>query len=398
MGNNMNKKILLPLFFSSAVMLMWACGEGDISYADDQDIMVKTKMEEASDYEIAERFMTYCNSKEGKANKCSGEYLVRSSSVDASSSSRRERSSSSSAISSSSKPKSSSSVSSSSRVRSSSSRRSSSSAAVSSSSTGPQVSGWCVLDAPDVVYIGDTVTWRYLPEENSIDSAEFVWNDVNKGKDVENGLVEGKLSGSGSAKITVTFTSKGTKLGPELNFGGVELDCRNVIVHVEGESISSSSVVSSSSAARRSSSSGRSSSSAIPEGYCAVSKSKIFVGDTVNWFVADSVGGMLSAYHNWSDLGKDGKLVSGQQKGNDATVIAVTYSSPGQKSPMVQFGKQMIDCGINNNGDPYLIVEAKAASSASEPPKESSSSVEPPKSSSSKAAPKSSSSIGLIDI
>ena len=88
----MNKKILLPLFFSSAVMLMWACGEGDISYADDQDIMVKTKMEEASDYEIAERFMTYCNSKEGKKNNCNGEYLVSSSLDDASSSSRRERS------------------------------------------------------------------------------------------------------------------------------------------------------------------------------------------------------------------------------------------------------------------------------------------------------------------
>ena len=392
----MNKKILLPLFFSSAVMLMWACGEGDISYADDQDIMVKTKMEEASDYEIAERFMTYCNSKEGKKNNCNGEYLVSSSLDDASSSSRRERSSSSSAISSSSKPKSSSSVSSSSRVRSSSSKKSSSSSAV-SSSTAPQVSGWCVLDAPDVVYVGDTVTWRYLPEENSIDSAKFEWKDVNKGKDVENGLVKGSLTGSGLPEITVKLTSKGTKLGPELNFGGVEVDCRNVVVHVEGETISSSSEMSSSSAARRSSSS-RSSSSAVPEGYCAVSNSKIFVGDTVKWYVVDSVGTMLSAYHNWSDLGKDGKLVSGQQKGNDSTIIAVTYSSPGQKSPMVQFGKQMIDCGINNNGDPYLIVEAKAASSASEPPKESSSSVEPPKSSSSKAAPKSSSSIGLIDI
>ena len=395
----MKRKFLFPLIFSSAMMLIWACGEGDIAYADDQDEMIKSKMDERTPYEVAEVFLEYCNSKEGKKNGCEAVWIGGSSFEDASSSSRRERSSSSSAVSSSSKPKSSSAVSSSSRVRSSSSKkRSSSSVASSSSESGPQVSGWCVLDAPDVVYIGDTVTWRYLPEENSIDSAEFVWKDVNKAKDVENGLVEGKLSGSGAAKITVTFTSKGTKLGPELNFGGVELDCRNVTVHVEGESISSSSVVSSSSAARRSSSSGRSSSSAIPEGHCAVSKSKVFVGDTVEWFIADSVGGVLSAYHNWSDLGKDGKLISGQKQGNDATNVTVTYSSPGQKSPMVQFARQgMLDCGIDENGDPYLIVEAKAASSASEPPKESSSSAETPKSSSSKAAPKSSSSIGLIE-
>ncbi len=398
MGNNMKRTFLMPLIFSSAMMFMWACGEGDVLYADDQDEMVKTKMGEASNYQVAEAFMNYCESKEGKKNGCSAVYLVSSSSEDASSSSRRERSSSSSAVSSSSKPKSSSSVSSSSRVRSSSSKKRSSSSAVSSSSTGPQVSGWCVLDAPDVVYVGDTVTWRYLPEENSIDSAKFEWKDVNKAKDVENGLVKGELAGSGLPEITVKFTSKGTKLGPELTFGDVEVDCRNVVVHVEGETISSSSVVSSSSAARRSSSSGRSSSSAIPEGHCAVSKSKVFVGDTVEWFVADSIGGALSAYHNWSDLGKDGKLVSGQKQGNGATNITVMYSSPGQKSPMVQFaGQGMLDCGIDENGDPYLTVEAKAASSASEPPPEESSSSTAPKSSSSKAAPKSSSSIGLIE-
>lgn len=393
----MKRKFLMPLIFSSAMMFMWACGEGDVFYADDQDEMVKNKMGEASTYQVAEAFMNYCDSKEGKKNGCNAVYLVSSSSEIGSSSSRRERSSSSSAISSSSKPKSSSAVSSSSRVRSSSSKKRSSSSAVSSSSVGPQVSGWCVLDAPDVVYVGDTVTWRYLPEENSIDSAKFEWKDVNKGKDVENGLVEGVLSGSGAAKITVTFTSKGTKLGPELTYGDVEVDCRNVIVHVDGEAISSSSVMSSSSAARRSSSS-RSSSSAVPEGHCAVSKSKVFVGDTVEWFVADSAGTALSAYHNWSDLGKDGKLISGQKQGNDATNIIVTYSSPGQKSPMVQFGKQgMLDCNLDENGDPYLVVDAKAASSASEPPPEDSSSSVTPKSSSSKAAPKSSSSIGLID-
>ena len=394
----MKKMFLLPLIFSSAMMLFWACGEGEVLYADDQDEMVRSKMDEASDYEVAERFMSYCDSKEGKKNGCSAVYLVSSSFEQVSSSSVRRRSSSSSAISSSSKISSSSAVSSSSRVRSSSSKKRSSSSAVSSSSTGPQVSGWCVLDAPDVVYVGDTVTWRYLPEENSIDSAKYEWKDVNKGKDVENGLVEGVLSGSGAAKITVTFTSKGTKLGPELTYGDVEVDCRNVVVHVDGEAISSSSEISSSSAARRSSSS-RSSSSAVPEGHCAVSKSKVFVGDTVEWFVADSAGTALSAYHNWSDLGKDGKLISGQKQGNDATNIIVTYSSPGQKSPMVQFAKQgMLDCNLDEEGDPYLVVEVKAASSASEPPpEESSSSAVTPKSSSSKAAPKSSSSIGLIE-
>ena len=275
--------------------------------------------------------------------------------------------------SSSSKPKSSSSVSSSSRVRSSSSKKSSSSSAV-SSSTAPQVSGWCVLDAPDVVYVGDTVTWRYLPEENSIDSAKFEWKDLNKGKDVENGLVKGTLTGFGLPKITVTFTSKGAKLGPELTFGGVELDCRNVLVHVNSESISASSMISSSSAARRSSSSGKSSSSALPKGHCAVSKSKVFVGDTVEWYVADSVGRVLAAYHNWSDLGKDGTLIFGQKQGNDATNITVTYSSPGIKSPMVQFARQgMLDCNLDEKGNPYLIVEEMAASSASEPPLEESS-------------------------
>ena len=399
MGNNMKRKFLMPLIFSSAMMLIWACGEGEVLYADDQDEMVKSKMEEASPYEVAERFLEYCNSKEGQKNGCEAVWIGGSSSEDASSSSRKVRSSSSSAVSSSSKPKSSSAMSSSVQIRSCSSkvRSSSSSVASSSSEAGPQVSGWCVLDAPEVVYVGDTVTWRYLPEENSVDSAKYEWKDVSKGKEIENGLVEGALSGSGAAKITVTFTSKGTKLGPELTFGDVEMDCRNVVVHVQGESISSSSVVSSSSAARRSSSS-RSSSSAVPEGHCAVSKSKVFVGDTVEWYVAGPDEEVLSAYHNWSDLGKDGKLVSGELKGNGSSKILVTYSSPGQKSPMVQFGKQMIDCNINDDGDPFLNVDAKAVSSASEPPKESSSSEATPKSSSSKAAPKSSSSIGLIDL
>ena len=310
-------------------------------------------------------------------------------SVKTSSSNVKHKSSSSSkkvSSSSSSKPKSSSAMSSSVQIRSCSSkvRSSSSSVASSSSEAGPQVSGWCVLDAPEVVYVGDTVTWRYLPEENSIDSAKYEWKDVSKGKEVESGLVEGELSGSGAAKITVTFTSKGTKLGPELTFGDVEMDCRNVVVHVQDESISSSSVVSSSSAARRSSSS-RSSSSAVPEGHCAVSKSKVFVGDTVEWYVAGPDEEVLSAYHNWSDLGKDGKLVSGELKGNGSSKILVTYSSPGQKSSVVQFGKQMIDCNINDDGDPFLNVAAKAVSSASEPPKESSSSEATPKSSSSKA-------------
>lgn len=394
----MKRKFLMPLIFSSAMMLMWACGEGDIAYADDQDEMIKSKMEERSAYEVAEVFLEYCNSKEGKKNGCEAVWIGSCSSEDISSSSRKVRSSSSSAISSSSKPKSSSAMSSSVQIRSCSSRKSSSSSVPSSSSeAGPQVSGWCVLDAPDPVYVGDTVTWRYLPEENSIDSAKYEWKDVSKGKEVESGLVKGELSGSGAAQITVTFTSKGTKLGPELTFGDVELDCRNVVVYVQGETISSSSVVSSSSAARRSSSS-RSSSSAVPEGHCAVSKSKVVVGDTVEWFVADSVGNVLSAYHNWSDLGKDGKLVSGELKGNGSSKILVTYSSPGQKSPMVQFGKQMIDCNINDDGDPFLNVDAKAVSSASEPPKESSSSAATPKSSSSKAAPKSSSSFEVIDL
>ena len=394
MGNYMKRKFLMPLIFSSAMMLMWACGEGDIAYADDQDEMVKSKMEERSAYEVAEVFLEYCKDKKD----CEAVWIGSCSSEDISSSSKKVRSSSSSAISSSSKPKSSSAMSSSVQIRSCSSKvRSSSSVPSSSSEAGPQVSGWCVLDAPDPVYVGDTVTWRYLPEENSIDSAKYEWKDVSKGKEVESGLVKGELSGSGAAQITVTFTSKGTKLGPELTFGDVEMDCRNVVVYVHGETISSSSVVSSSSAARRSSSS-RSSSSAVPEGHCAVSKSKVVVGDTVEWFVADSVGNVLSAYHNWSDLGKDGKLVSGELKGNGSSKILVTYSSPGQKSPMVQFGKQMIDCNINDDGDPFLNVDAKAVSSASEPPKESSSSEATPKSSSSKAAPKSSSSIGLIDL
>lgn len=66
---------------------------------------------------------------------------------------------------------------------------------------------------------------------------------------------------------------------------------------------------------------------------------------------------MLSANHNWSDIGAGSTLVSGQKQGYGSTKIVVMYSSPGQISPMVLFGNQVIDCNINDNGDPLLIVE-----------------------------------------
>ena len=265
--------------------------------------------------------------------KSSSSVVKLSSSVAKSSSSNKVLSSSSKTVTSSAVVKSSSSV-----VKSSSS--------VAKSSSSKIVSGKCVVDAPDVVYVGDPVTWRYMPDVNSIDSADFIWSVTSE---LETELASGKLSGSGLPEIVVRFTKKGMKLGPVLTFGGKVIECENLIVNERVEGISSASVV------KSSSSLARYSSSVVPEGHCAVSKSKVVVGDTVEWYVAGPDGEVLSANHNWSDIGAGGTLVSGQKQGYGSTKIVVTYSSPGLISPMVQFGNQVIGC--YDNGYPLLIVE-----------------------------------------
>ena len=196
----MDRKLLIPLFISSAMFFMWACGEGNVVEATDADEMAKKKMEEIDDEELAKYFIKqYCK---GKKN-CDVELIKSSSSVEEeSSSSVSKNKSSSSNTKSSSSGKSSGSSSS---TKSSSSRNdsgsSSSKGSSSSVKTDPQhVSGKCELLMPDVVHVGDEVIWRYLPDEGSKDSAPFEW-DLNN--EVEKSIVDGELTGTGVPEITV---------------------------------------------------------------------------------------------------------------------------------------------------------------------------------------------------
>ena len=268
---------------------------------------------------------------------------------------------------------------------SSSTAKSASSSSVSSSSSKPlPVSGKCILDRPEKVYIGDIVTWSYLPDEGSQQTGNFIWEVSNE---VEKGLVEGKLSGNGTPSIKVKYSTVGQKFGPDLTFAGKEIRCDDDfrVYQVEVEESSSSEEESSSSSEPESSSSSK----AVVKGYCAVSKRVITVGETVEWFIVDADRQELEGKHQWIGYG-DGtaQYVSGEEKGTGSTRVVVQYLQPGDKAPQVTWDGKTVTCERDelseDDFDPLLRVEALPESSSSEePPEESSSSSDESDSSSS---------------
>jgi len=391
----MDRKKILPLLFTSAAIILWACGEGSINYVEDQDEIVlkdlKDKLDTSKkDYDenvnsFLQTFVDYCNSKEGHKAGCELEKIKKSSSSKkeenkSSSSSKTSNSSSSTSANSSSSKGGTTSSSSVKGSSSSSSATSASSSSVSSSSSKPlPVSGKCILDRPEKVYIGDVVTWSYLPDEGSLEKGNFVW-EVSE--EVEKGLVEGKLSGNGTPSIKVKYSSVGQKFGPELTFAGKEVRCDDDfrVYQVVVEESSSSEEESSSSSEPESSSSSK----AVVKGYCAVSKRVIPAGESVEWSIVDADGNVLEGTHNWMALGDaSAELIDGQKKGSGSTTITVKYTQPGDitgdRAPMATWGTQTVTCEYNeldeNDMDPLLRVEALPESSSSEePPEESSSS------------------------
>ena len=400
----MDRKKILPLLFTSAAIILWACGEGSINYVEDQDEIVlkdlKDKLDTSKkDYDenvnsFLQTFVDYCNSKEGHKAGCELEKIKKSSSSKkeenkSSSSSKTSNSSSSTSANSSSSKGGTTSSSSVKGSSSSSSATSASSSSVSSSSSKPlPVSGKCILDRPEKVYIGDVVTWSYLPDEGSLEKGNFVW-EVSE--EVEKGLVEGKLSGNGTPSIKVKYSSVGQKFGPELTFAGKEVRCDDDfrVYQVVVEESSSSEEESSSSSEPESSSSSK----AVVKGYCAVSKRVIPAGESVEWSIVDADGNVLEGTHNWMALGDaSAELIDGQKKGSGSTTITVKYTQPGDitgdRAPMATWGTQTVTCEYNeldeNDMDPLLRVEALPESSSSEePPEESSSSSDESDSSSS---------------
>lgn len=387
----MDRKKILPLLFTSAAIILWACGEGSINYVEDQDEIalkeLKDKLDTSKkDYDenvnsFLQTFVDYCNSKEGHKAGCELEKIKKSSSSKkeenkSSSSSKTSNSSSSTSANSSSSKGGTTSSSSVKGSSSSSSATSASSSSVSSSSSKPlPVSGKCILDRPEKVYIGDVVTWSYLPDEGSLEKGNFVW-EVSE--EVEKGLVEGKLSGNGTPSIKVKYSSVGQKFGPELTFAGKEVRCDDDfrVYQVVVEESSSSEEESSSSSEPESSSSSK----AAVKGYCAVSKRVITVGETVEWFIVDAERQELEGRHQWIGYG-DGtaQYVSGEEKGTGSTRVVVQYLQPGDKAPQVTWDGKTVTCERDelseDDFDPLLRVEALPESSSSEePPEESSSS------------------------
>ena len=387
----MDRKKILPLLFTSAAIILWACGEGSINYVEDQDEIalkeLKDKLDTSKkDYDenvnsFLQTFVDYCNSKEGHKAGCELEKIKKSSSSKkeenkSSSSSKTSNSSSSTSANSSSSKGGTTSSSSVKGSSSSSSATSASSSSVSSSSSKPlPVSGKCILDRPEKVYIGDVVTWSYLPDEGSLEKGNFVW-EVSE--EVEKGLVEGKLSGNGTPSIKVKYSSVGQKFGPELTFAGKEVRCDDDfrVYQVVIEESSSSEEESSSSSEPESSSSSK----AAVKGYCAVSKRVITVGETVEWFIVDAGRQELEGRHQWIGYG-DGtaQYVSGEEKGTGSTRVVVQYLQPGDKAPQVTWDGKTVTCERDelseDDFDPLLRVEALPESSSSEePPEESSSS------------------------
>ena len=86
----MDRKKILPLLFTSAAIILWACGEGSINYVEDQDEIVlkdlKDKLDTSKkDYDenvnsFLQTFVDYCNSKEGHNAGCELEKIKKSSS------------------------------------------------------------------------------------------------------------------------------------------------------------------------------------------------------------------------------------------------------------------------------------------------------------------------------
>ena len=386
------KKKLITLFLSSAVAMFWACGEGSINEVTDTDERGVANLLEKLDstkkdyeknvHEFVDRFLEYCNSKEGHKDGCEAEYKKSSSSKSGdngsassnSSSSKTTNSSSSGNVNTSSSKGGTNSSSGGTSNSSSSKPANSSSSTASSSSKKLEAKGKCVL-SESVVYIGDEVIWRYLPDEGSLESAEFTWSFNDD--DVKNGVVSGKISGTGTPELLVKFTTKGLKTGPTLTFDGKGLDCDNVKVVAKDEPKSSSSEPESSSSEPESSSS---SSAPMVKGYCAVSKRVITVGETVEWFIVDAERQELEGRHQWIGYG-DGtaQYVSGEEKGTGSTRVVVQYLQPGDKAPQVTWDGKTVTCErdeLNEDDfDPLLRVEALPESSSSEePPEESSSS------------------------
>lgn len=374
----MDRKRLSLLILSSAMFAIWACGEGSVSEATDADEMVLNLLTEKSGPELLSLDSGFLSSEYCKKHADDCKLIESSSSSKKESSSSSAKSSSSGKSSSSSSKGSSSSAKSSSSVSSSSSVKgsSSSSKGASSSSAAPTISGHCEVVKNDVVLIGDKVIWKYVPDEGSIQSAAYEW-DVSS--EVEKGIVEGELSGTGTPKLTVVFTKAGKKYGPMLTFGGETFDCEEEVRVVEKSDVSSSSSAveeSSSSSEASSSSKAKSSSSSAVKGHCAVSKSVVYVGEEVDWYIAGPDGEMLSGTYNWIDLGEGAEIVSGENSGKGETKVTVVYSTMGNKVPFVQYGTQSLTCDQDDDGNQLLEVKAQEKSSSSEAPEESSSSEE----------------------
>lgn len=140
-----------------------------------------------------------------KESPSSSEESESSSSVKSSSSG--DSSSSSSEENSSSSPEESSS--SSSEESSSSSSEESSSSEASSSSVGSSsavVKGYCAVSKRKV-FVGDEVDWYIVDAEGNVLEGTYNWVDIGNGAE----LVAGEQDGTGSTKITVTYSTTGQK-------------------------------------------------------------------------------------------------------------------------------------------------------------------------------------------
>ncbi len=397
----MDRKKFIPLLLTSAMAFLWACGEGDIVGVDDKDERVKATLSEKldstkKDYqknvdEFLKSFKDYCNSKEGHKAGCEIESKKSSSSKSNGGESSKSSSSGGSSKSSSSGKGSSSSSkdgnSGSNESSSSSKPTNSSSSAASSSSTKLEAKGKCVLTKPNVVYVGDEISWRYLPDEGSLESAEFTWSFNDE--DAKNWVVDGKITGTGTPELLVKFSTKGRKFGPTLTFNSKGFECDNVDVVSKSDPVSSSSEPESSSSEPESSSAESSSS---VKGYCAVSKRKVYVDEPVEWYIVDAERNILSGVHQWLNYGDNtAEYISGEKSGSGNTKVTVKYTKPNSKvEPVVTWNGKTLNCDRDELNDddfgPLLEVEAKPVSSSSEGPIEESSSSEEyiPESSSSK--------------
>ena len=426
------KKKLIPLLLSSAMFLIWACGEGSINEVTDTDERAIANLSEKLDstkkdyeknvHEFVDKFLEYCNSKKGHDAGCEAEYKKSSSSksgdngsASSNSSSSKTTNSSSSGNTNTSSSKGGTSSSSGGTSNSSSSKTTNSSSSVASSSSKKlETAGKCVLTKPEVAYIGDEISWSYVPDKGTVESAEFTWSFNDD--EVEKSIVKGDKSGTGTPKLVVKFSTKGTKVAPTLTFNGKGVECDNVKIAAKDDPVSSSSEPESSSSEPESSSS----SSSVPEGKCAVVphdkpegftfenghwkingaevSRKIFVGESekslfvdaegevyivgksVDWFIVDAEGNVLTGMHQWRDYGDpSAEYISGDESGLGSTKVTVKYSKPiGKVNPTVTWNGKTVDCDRNDldleDFSDLLIVESLPASSSSAEPEEDSSS------------------------